>query len=119
MKLRKRTKIEFAVILVLLLLYAVLNWDAFVGVRSKVGTDKGHAVGMIVDYKLVGGVTHYLTYEYYANGERYENTVVPVYYFKDCYADRKCIGRRFTVYYSNSDARISYIDLHDEVVVGN
>ena len=116
MKLTRRTIIEFSIVILLFGLYALFYWDSLVGVKEKVDRDKECGVGTIIDYRLVGGVNHYLTYEYHVNGERFENTVVPRFYFKDCYEDRQCIGRRFRVCYTNENPKLSYIDLTNEIM---
>jgi hypothetical protein len=115
MKLTRRTKIEFAIVGLLFVAYVVFNWNSLVGVKGKVDRNKGLSIGEIVDYRLVGEANHYLTYEYYVDGNRYENTVQPAYYFKNCYNDQKCFGRKFRVYYSIEEPKLSYIDLYDEI----
>lgn len=111
---RKRFRIELciAIIIAIWVLYkAFKEYSAF----KEIELNKAKTTGVIIDYKIIGTYNHYVHYEYFVEGKRFDKNISSEKIFKGCYKNRDCIGRKFVVYYSKENPEKSEIDLDQEI----
>lgn len=84
--------------------------------RMDIFKEKGfYTTGKIIDHNISGfSENFYIKYLYVVNEKEYIETINYSLKYRDCYKTRKCIGKKFVVYYNPKDPKEAYIDFDDE-----
>lgn len=83
--------------------------------ENEIESNKGEIYGEIVDYYIVGTASPYIAYSYVVNAKEYKNVRSTFSAFIGCEKSRKCLGRKFKVYYSKKNPQKSILNLDDEL----
>ena len=78
---------------------------------------KGYqTTGIIIDQYSTGySNTHRVKFSYMVNNIKYTKSVIEGLKFIGCDVSRKCIGRKFVVYFDIDNPKNVYIDFDDEI----
>jgi hypothetical protein len=101
-------------LLVVIMIYrmVITYWDYL-----EINLNKEVTNGVVVDYYDVGIDNVFLEYEYNVYNKEYNKTIRVALGsgLGDCSVSKKCIGRKFVVYYSSKNPEKSEIDLDKEI----
>ncbi len=107
-------KVQISIIIFIL---AIASIKSFKKENKEIDLKKENnfTIGQIVDHKVYGlSETYYIKFSYSVNGVEYMNSVNNSWKFTDCYKTRKCIGRKFIVYYDKKNPENSFMDFDKE-----
>jgi hypothetical protein len=76
---------------------------------------KSFTIGKIIDHRISGvHENFYIEYSYLVNNIEYTNVVNYRGKYRDCYINRKCIGKEYRVYFDEDIPSKSYMDFDYE-----
>ncbi|HEX9826439.1 MAG TPA: DUF3592 domain-containing protein [Flavobacteriaceae bacterium] len=101
--------------IIVILIISYIKWQEKQANIRELSKNNLITIGKIIDHRVTGlSENFYVKYEYTINGITYTKEVNYSDKFRNCYFDRKCIGKKFIVYYDKNNPDNAVIDFENE-----